>query len=111
MKLTWQTGHDLLWTAVAIAAALLAGLILQRILYWFARRIMRFRDSSQHDLLARVARPAGFVLPFLVVLGALPLLPVSPASEQAAAHAALLCLIAAVAWLVIRLIGYGEHMV
>jgi small-conductance mechanosensitive channel len=111
MQFSWQTGHDLVWTTVAIAAAILAGLILQRVLYWLVRRIIRFRDSSQHDLLSRIARPAGFVLPFLLVLGVLPALPISPQIEQAAAHALMLCLIAAVAWLVIRLIGYGEHMV
>jgi small-conductance mechanosensitive channel len=111
MLFSWQTGHDLAWTAVAIAVALLAGLILQRVLYWLARRLIHLHDSGQHVLVSRIACPAGFVLPFILVLVVFPALPVSQAIGQAAAHALLLGLIAVVAWLVIRLIGYGEHMV
>lgn len=111
MSFTWQAGHDLVWTVVAIAVALLAGLILQRVLYSLGRRFIRLRDSSQHVLVSLLARPAGFVLPLILILAVLPALPISQAVEGAAAHALLLFLIAAVAWLVIRLIGYSEHII
>jgi small-conductance mechanosensitive channel len=111
MHFSWQTGHDLLWTAAVIAVALLAGLILQHVLYWLARRFIQLHNSSQHVLVSRIARPAGFVLPFALVLAIFPALPVSLPVERAVEHAVLLCFIAAVAWLVIRLIHYGEHMV
>jgi small-conductance mechanosensitive channel len=111
MGFTWQMGRDLVWTACAIAATILVGLILQRVLFWLTDRFIRLRDSSQHVLASRIARPAGFVLPFILVLAVFPALPVSRGIERAATHALLLCLIAAVAWLVIRLIGYGEHVV
>ncbi len=111
MNFSWQAGRDLVWTVVVIAVAILVGLILQRVLYWLARRFVHLRDSSQHIPLSRIASPAGFVLPLIVVLAVFPALPVSRAVEEPAAHALLLCLIAAIAWLVIRLIGYGEHVV
>jgi len=96
---------------VAIAAAILAGLILHRILYWLAHRFIRLRDSSQHVLISRIARPAGFLLPLVLVLGVFPSLPLPRAIEERAAHFLLLGVIAAAAWLVVRLIGYGEHVV
>jgi small-conductance mechanosensitive channel len=99
------------WTVVAIAAAILAGLILHRILYWLAHRFIRLRDSAQHVLVSRIARPAGFLLPLLLVLGVFPALPLPRAIKEPAAHFLLLCVIAVVAWLVVRLIGYGEHVV
>jgi small-conductance mechanosensitive channel len=111
MDFNWQTGRDLVWTGVAVTVAILAGLILHRVLYWLARRFIHLPDSSQHLLISRIARAAGFVLPFILVLAAFPALPVSRTIEEPATHALLLCLIAAVAWLVIRLIGYGEHLV
>src|SRR5215469_15765562 len=110
-NLSWQSGHDLMWAATAIAVALLAGLILQRLLYWLARRFIHLHDSSQLVLVSRIARPVGFALPVIFVIAVFPALPVSNRVEEAAEHALLLCVIAVVGWLVIRLIGYGEHMV
>jgi len=111
MRFSWESGRNLVWTVVAIAAAILAGLILHRILYWLAHRFIRLRDSSQHVLVSRIARPAGFLLPLVLVLGVFPALPLSPAIEVPATHFLLLCVIAVSAWLVVRLIGYGEHVV
>jgi len=111
MQFSWQTGRELAWTVLAIAVATLAGLILHHILLWLGRRFIHLRGAPQHVLVSRIARPAGFILPFLLVLFVFPVLPVSRAIEAPAAHALLLCLIAAVAWLAIRLIGYGEHLV
>ena len=111
MNFSWQTSRDLVWTAVGITIAILAGLILHRVLYWLAHRFIHLRDSSHHVLVSCIARPAGFVLPLAVVLTIFPALPLSHAIEEPAAHTLLLCLIAAVAWLVVRLIGYAEHVV
>jgi small-conductance mechanosensitive channel len=112
MNLSWRTGQNLLWTLVTIAGAILVGLLLHQVLYWLARRLIKRKGTAQqYFLISKIARPAGFVLPLVIVLAVLPGLPLSPQIEAPTRHFLLLCLIAAIAWLVTGFIGAIEHMV
>jgi len=111
MNFTWQTSRDLVCDGRSHRCGHTRGADPASRLYWLAHRFIHLRNSSQHVLVSRIARPAGFVLPLAAVLAVFPALPLPRAIEEPAAHTLLLCLIAAVAWLVVRLIGYAEHVV
>lgn len=112
MPLTWQAWQPVLRTAAAILGAALAGLIVHQIFYWLAQRWVHRSGQTHHRILVSVtAQPLGFILPFLLVLAVLPLAPLEPRIANSARHFLLLCLIAALAWLIIRLVGYAEVLI
>jgi small-conductance mechanosensitive channel len=59
----------------------------------------------------KIARPTVFGLSVLVMLAVFPLLPLSPRVAEPVHHFLLLCLIAALAWLVVAFISYGEDLI
>jgi small-conductance mechanosensitive channel len=93
-------------------AAALIGLSVRHVLYWLARRLAIHQGAGQQQiLLSHVAQPLGSVLPLLIVLAVLPGLPLSPSIAEPTHHLFLLCLVSALAWLVVGIIGYMEQLV
>src|SRR5260370_25923985 len=106
MSFSWETYHSLLWSAIAIAFAVLAGVLLHHLLSRFAQRVAHRPGAAQeHVLISHIARPVGAVLPILLLLAVVPGLPLSPRGADPAHHLLLLFLIAAVAWLGVGFIG------
>jgi len=111
MNLGSQTSQNVLWTLVAIGGAALAGLVLHQVLYRVARHLVtRKGRGPQQILISEIARPLGAVLPLVIVLSVFPGLPLSPKIADPIHHFLLLCLVAALAWLMIGIIGYMEHL-
>ena len=112
MPLTWPAWQHILRIAGAIAGAALAGFVAHRIIYSLARRWARRAGKSHHQILvSAIAQPFGVILPILLVLAVIPIVPVSARVEAPAHHFLLICLIAACAWLLIRLAGYAEVVI
>jgi small-conductance mechanosensitive channel len=95
---------DVLVAAGMLAAAIAAGFAVHLIAFSAFRRVAGKTGSIIDDSLVKHGRrPARVLLPLTAAMMALPFLPVSSEVIGVIRHVALLCLIAAAAWLVVSL--------
>ena len=88
------------------------GLLIHRVFHVIAqRRAIRLGDQQRHTLLTRTEGPLMTSVPLLFLLGIFPGLPLSRAVEGGLRHFLTVCLIAAMAWLVIALLGCLEAVI
>jgi hypothetical protein len=67
MSFSWETYHSLLWSAIAITCAALAGVLLHHLLSRVAQRVAdRPGGAQEHVLISLIARPMGALLPIVV---------------------------------------------
>lgn len=94
--------HNLLWSAVILAAAIVIALVVHFVVFWLLHRLAR-RKSAYLDqsLVRRGQRPARWIFPLLAVLIVLPGLPLPDKLMSALEHVTGVGLIAAIAWLII----------
>jgi small-conductance mechanosensitive channel len=68
-----QTQWDGVTLAASIAIAIVAGVIVHRVLYWALGRMAKRRHSAFTDaLIRRTCRPAAYILPLLAILATVP---------------------------------------
>jgi len=103
----WQTFFI---SATTFVGAIVAGLLAHRFGYLLLSRRSKLSviDAS---LVRHSRRPARLILPLMAVILAERVLPVNPVFRDALAHAIGLCLIAAIAWLLVVLIDVGEDLI
>jgi small-conductance mechanosensitive channel len=94
-----------LWSIGTLAAVILATLLIHRLLYWMARRVVQRTQSPIDDsLVSRTRRPARLILPLLATVLVLGVLRLPASIIDPLRHAVGLGLIAAFAWLLISLL-------
>lgn len=94
--------HNLLWSAVILAVAIVFALVVHFIAFWLLRRLARRKGAYLDQSLAkRGQRPARWIFPLLAVLIVLPGLPLPEELMSALEHITGIGLIAAIAWLII----------
>lgn len=94
--------HNLLWSAVILAVAIVFALIVHFIVFWLLRRLAHHKGAYlQQSLAKRGQRPARWIFPLLAVLIVLPGLPLPERLMSALEHITGIGLIAAIAWLII----------
>jgi small-conductance mechanosensitive channel len=96
------------WLAVVLmlAAAVLAGVLAQRLLFALATRISRRTPTALDDLFVRhAARPMGLLLPLLFVSAVWGSAPIAPSAAAFGQLALSIALIATGAWLLVALLG------
>ncbi|MGB6874715.1 MAG: mechanosensitive ion channel family protein [Candidatus Acidiferrales bacterium] len=97
-----QNWHNLLWSAVILAAAIIFALVVHFIVFWLLRRLAcRKAALLDQSLVKRGQEPSRWIFPLLAVLVVLPGLPLPAKLMSALEHITGLGLIAAIAWLVI----------
>ncbi|MGC1107620.1 MAG: mechanosensitive ion channel family protein [Candidatus Acidiferrales bacterium] len=97
-----QNWHNLLWSAVILAAAIIFALAVHFIAFWLLRRLARRKGALlDQSLVKRGQGPSRWIFPLLAVLVVLPGLPLPAKLMSALEHVTGLGLIAAIAWLVI----------
>jgi small-conductance mechanosensitive channel len=103
-----MTNQELLAGAGTIGAVVLAGVLAHLVAFWVLKRVV-VRDRPLQHVLDRSAAPTRLVVGVLAVLLALPATAFGPRAVDRAEHGLVIVLIAAVAWLLVRLIGAAEH--
>jgi small-conductance mechanosensitive channel len=102
----------MLWAVGVIALAVLAGLIVHRVLFGTLRRIAARTSGRADNLLVAYARaPAKLIFPVVAALLATPGLPVSLSAERSLRHLLVLVLIGGVTWLLISLLGVVDDLI
>lgn len=94
--------HNLLWSAITIAVAIIIALAIHFVVFWLLRRMARRKGAYLQQSLAKHAkRPTRWIFPLIAVLSVLPGLPLPPKLMSALEHITGIGLIAAIAWLII----------
>jgi small-conductance mechanosensitive channel len=96
----WKTS---LWSAGGVTIAFLAAMVIHVILFRFARRLKKSKDTVLAQAFVYSEKPAGLILLLLFELTTLPFLPVSTELVAILRHGIGILLIAAVAWLLIAM--------
>lgn len=98
-------------SVLVCALAVLAGLIIHRVVFSIARRISRRTRGTFDDSVFRHAEhPARAILPLLAVMAVSPALPISQPHAQLLRHGLGLGLIAAIGWLAVSMLGIFEDV-
>jgi small-conductance mechanosensitive channel len=108
-----RTELDAITAAAWLLIAVLAGLVIQRVLCWV---LTRWAERSKNPIAAavvrRTERPAAYIMPLLAILVVLPDLVLPQNWTRFATHTAGLLVIAAMAWSAIALIRlWGDVVV
>lgn len=94
--------HNLLWSAIILAVAIVLALICHFVIFWLLRRLARRKGALlDQSLVKRGQGPTRWVFPLLAVLAVLPGLPLPEKLMSALEHITGIGIIAAIAWLVI----------
>jgi small-conductance mechanosensitive channel len=97
--------HDLLWSGIFLAVAIVSAFIVRAIVFWLLRRFTRRHGHLiGHSLVQHGEGPSRWIFPFLAVLCVLPGLPLPHLLMVVLEHIAGMGLIAAIAWLIILLV-------
>ena len=103
---------DLLWSVAVLAAAVVLALVAHAIVFGILRRAAAKTDNILDDSFVRHARgPVRLLLPILALLAVLEAAPPPEALRGPSEHALGLALIAAIAWLLVALMGVLEDAV
>ena len=106
-----QNWRNLLWSAGALAAAVVVALVLRWIAFTALRRLTRSREALLgQSLLKHGQLPSKWILPLIAVLAVLPGLPLPQPLLAVLEHIAGLCLIGALAWLCILLVAVSSDV-
>ena len=104
--------HDGIVAALILAATIAVALLLQRVLFVLLQRALRTTDDGiVAALLRRAHAPAGFALPLLAALLALPYLTFPESLETGLVRAVAIASTVAVAWTIIASIGLYTDLV
>jgi small-conductance mechanosensitive channel len=107
LKLYGPAYHDGIVAAVILLATIAVALLLQRLLFAFLQRVLRREDEGIITaMLRRAEAPAGFALPLLAALIALPYLTFPEAVDTVLLRLTAVASIVAVAWGIIASIGF-----
>lgn len=97
-----QNWHNLLWSAIVLAIAIIVALCVHFSVFWVLRRLARRKGALlDQSLVRRGRKPSRWIFPLLAVLIVLPGLSLPSKLMSALEHLTGIGLIAAVAWLVI----------
>jgi small-conductance mechanosensitive channel len=100
-----QTQWDGVILAASIAIAIVAGVIVHRLLYWALARMAKRRHSAFTDaLIRRTCRPAAYILPLLAILATVPNLVLPESWSTTVLRVTGLLTIGGIAWTVITTI-------
>jgi small-conductance mechanosensitive channel len=103
---------DHLWSlGVVVASVLLAALVAALLFRWFGRWARRTESTLDDKVVEWLQRPVRVVLALIILRLTLPLLVLPFGVVEVLAHAALIALIVAVAWLVLRAISMIEEII
>ena len=101
----------LVWSLVAVIVAATVGLVLHSVASAIFNHFSKRTASSLHEsLLCNAKGPLRTILPVLAILLTLPFVPLPPIVLDPLHHAVGLALIAAVAWLAIKMINVVEDL-
>jgi len=105
-----RTELDAVTTAAWLAIAIVAGVVVHRLVYWaFARWAERRQSTVAAAVTRKTSRPAAYIFPMIAILAVFPNLDIPPAWEHATEHLSVLATIGAIAWTAIATIGlFGE---
>jgi small-conductance mechanosensitive channel len=99
------TEVDAIVTIVWIAFAILIGLVVHRVLYWFfGQWATRRNDVFAAAVVRRTSRPAAYIFPLVAILIVFPNLSIPERWEATLIHVSGILTIAAVAWTIIATI-------
>jgi small-conductance mechanosensitive channel len=102
----------LLRAAAIVAGAVLAGMLVDKILFRAIRRVAARTSTALDDIVVRyVHSPLKLIIPLLAVIAVLPTLFLPDYLEGNLRHFLGLCLVAAFAWLAIALVAVIEEFV
>lgn len=94
--------NDYIWSAGILGGAIVLGVLIHAVLFFFLRRLARHKgDVIANSLVRHATGPSRFILPLLIILAALPQAPLPGNIYSILEHATAIGLIAAIAWLVI----------
>lgn len=94
--------HDLIWSAILLAGAIVLSLIIRAVVFWALRRFtLRHGKVIIHSLVTHGAGPTRWIFPLLACLIVLPGLPLPHTVMMVFEHTVGIFFIAACAWLVI----------
>ena len=88
---------ELVWLVIAVVA----GVLIQRALYWAFARWAAHGGAIVKAVVRRTARPAAYIIPLLAILVVLPALDINGVWKDRTAHITGLLVIAAIAWALI----------
>jgi small-conductance mechanosensitive channel len=101
----WGDTRTLIIDGSVLAATIVAALILHRLIFFFAARILKRKGSFLgHAFVQRVKRPSLFVLPLLALVAVLPVIPLPEELRNGLQHMIGLGVIASVGWAIIATI-------
>jgi small-conductance mechanosensitive channel len=107
-------GHDLtqaqrdgLTAVLVVALALVAGIVVHRIVFGTLARLARKRERMFGAIVRRASRPAAYILPLLAVLAVVPTLRLLPDWTDWVERVTVLATIAASAWGIAALVLLG----
>lgn len=97
--------RDLLWSVGILVAAIVAGMVAHKVVFWLLRRIARRKGATIGNSLVKHGDvPSRWIFPLIAVLCIEPGLPLPKIAQSALEHISGLGLIAAIAWLAILLV-------
>lgn len=107
-----QNWNRLAWSALALALAVVAGLIVHAIAFWFLRRWSgRKAGVVEASFVKHGLKPMRWITPLLFTLAILPALPLPRMVMSALGHMAGLGVIAATAWFAVLAIEIASDLV
>ncbi|MEA2690342.1 MAG: hypothetical protein QOD51_2949 [Candidatus Eremiobacteraeota bacterium] len=108
-----QTQLDAITAVAWVVIAVVAGVVVQRLVFWaLTRWAKRSNVPFATAIVRRTSRSAAYIFPLLAILVAAPLVDLPPAWTQPAVHVTGLLTIAAIAWAVIVLVRvWGDVVV
>ena len=105
MQQFWGDTRTLIIDGSVLAATIIAALIVHRIIFFFAARILKRQGSFLgHAFVQRVKRPSLFVLPLLALVAVLPVIPLPEELRDGLQHVVGLGVIASIGWAIIATI-------
>lgn len=104
MSLRWLDWRTPLWSASGIVIALVIALLIHFILFRLARRLTVRKQPILAQSLLYCEKPVRLILLLLAEMAVSPFLPLSAFIQSVLRHAIGLCLIAAVAWLLVAML-------
>ena len=101
-----RTELDAVTTAAWLAIAIVAGVVVHRLVYWFFARWAERRQSTFAAAVTRkTSRPAAYIFPLFAILAVFPNLDIPPDWEHATEHLTVLATIGAIAWTIVATIS------
>jgi small-conductance mechanosensitive channel len=111
MGALWNYWHTWIWSAGVLTAAILAGLIAHRILFFILGRLARRKGSYFISSIFHHGKaPSRWVFPLLALLPALPASGLPEKALDPLEHAAGIGLVATIAWLVVLCVDVASDI-